>query len=729
MRCLPVVLRSPWCWLGLGCWLSLSGQAFGKITATPSRGFHEGAIVVKLASDSTGELRYTLDGSVPGPAQGKPFPAGGLRIETTTVLRAAVLDDEGKLVDRATHTYLFPKSVAQQTAKRPGYIDSLNSWRLRYNQFFDWEMDPDIVNDHENNGDIATHLLSLPSLSVALSREDFNHFYENHAERGIHYERPASVELLYPSQPAFESFRGFQVHCGIRMQGGGAALKARKKSFRLLFKKDYGPGKLRYPLFESAPHHASSAVDFFDNVILRAGGNANWSKDEAWKHEPATYLRDPLVRDSQIAVCGFVARSTFVHLYLNGFYFGLYNLAERPDDKFQASYWGGQPEDYHSLNHGGTVGGDASAWEDLLFSARPDAAFPELASRIDIPSFCDYLINQWCFGPGDWSWNNYYGGLRIAPEPGPVRFFTWDAEFSLWTHTGYLESNDRGWANPLFVHGFSRRRSPLIRLWNALTEHPDFKLAFADRVYRHCFGDGALTESQTLARFDRLMRSIESAIVAESARWGDSAHGQEDAPRTRHGNWYPECRALRKLISGNVVHFIADLQAEGLYPRAVPPILSPPPGPAPLAAGTVLTLSAPARQRGVIYFTTDESDPHAPVGSGSGPGEPSASAKVFEGQPFVLSAPTRLKARFLARTGEWSPLEEGLYLTGPLGFPLRITEPMAHPKGDQAYEFIEPHSFINRGKNPKKIVAGAFGIRLIWNLPKHQTLQPKGHLQ
>ncbi len=40
-----------------------------------------------------------------------------------------------------------------------------------------------------------------------------------------------------------------------------------------------------------------------------------------------------------------------------------------------------------------------------------------------------------------------------------------------------------------------------------------------------------------------------------------------------------------------------------------------------------------------------------------------------------------------------------------------------------------PHSFINRGKNPKKIVAGAFGIMLIWNLPKHQTLQPKSHLQ
>ena len=54
-----------------------------------------------------------------------------------------------------------------------------------------------------------------------------------------------------------------------------------------------------------------------------------------------------------------------------------------------------------------------------------------------------------------------------------------------------------------------------------------------------------------------------------------------------------------------------------------------------------------------------------------------------------------------------------------------------HVKGlrKETEEYKKPHSFINRGKNPKKIVAGAFGIRLIWNLPKHQTFQPKSHIQ
>ena len=37
---------------------------------------------------------------------------------------------------------------------------------------------------------------------------------------------------------------------------------------------------------------------------------------------------------------GLGAHGTFVHLYLNGFYWGLYNLAERPDGWFTSAYLG-----------------------------------------------------------------------------------------------------------------------------------------------------------------------------------------------------------------------------------------------------------------------------------------------------------------------------------------------------------------------------------------------------
>ncbi len=647
----------------------------------PVRGFFDKPFHATITTATPGKIRYTLDGSTPDHAAGKPY-TGRIRIDRTSVLRVAVIGSDDRPVESTTHTYLFVSQVRHQEAEPAGYVNEIESWRLRYDQVFDWAMDPEIVNDTARNGRLEDHLLALPTLSIALAREDFNFLYRNHAERGLPYEKPASVELLYPRRDAYRSFSGFQINCGIRMQGGGAVIKARKKSFRLLFKKEYGAGKLDYPLFESAPHHAATAVDVFDNVILRAGGNANWSKDEAWKHAPTTYLRDTLVRDSQIAVAGYGARSTFVHLYINGRYFGLYNIAERPDDKFQASYWGGQPEDYHSFNHGGSVSGDDSAWSDLLSRARRRPEEANLFQEIDVPAFCDYLINQWYFGSGDWPWNNYYGGLRLEPRREPVRFFTWDAEFSLWTHTGYLESNDRGWANPLFIRGYSRRRSPLITLWNAVAEDPGFRLTFADRVYKHCYGNGALTEAKTKARFTKLQQALEGAIVAESARWGDAAYGQEEDPRTRHGNWLPECESILTLIEGNVEHFVKDLRRESLYPHTDPPLLPRPEKPVPVGTRVPLTLADGTD--GTVYFTLDESDPRS-----SATDAPAATAWHYTGEPITLERPTILKARTRSPQGEWSALAEQLYLTTELGFPVRIHELMANPKGEQSLEFVE----------------------------------------
>lgn len=711
--------RSRFLWLFLLLAIhASSSEGFAELSVHPPRGFYDRPLTVTLQSSVPGKIHYSLNGASPLSDQGQVYQAP-LKINKTSVLRVAQRSTTDDSISRTTHTFLFVDQVKEQEAKPTGYVTEIESWRLRYDQEFDWAMDPEIVDDLERHGQLRDHLLDLPTLSVVLDRKDFNFLYRNHAERGAFFEKPASIELLYPDAPKFARFQGFHVHCGIRMQGGGAVIKARKKSFRLLFKKDYGPGKLRYPLFESAPHHARTATQVFDNVILRAGGNANWSKDEAWKHEPATYLRDPLVRDSQIAVCGFGARSAFVHLYLNGFYFGLYNLAERPDDKFQASYWGGEAEDYYALNHGGDVGGDASAWHDLFDLARQDdaEARAKLERRIDLPSFCDYLINQWYFGSGDWPWNNYYGGLRVAPQPGPLRFFTWDAEFSLWTHTGYLESNDRAWANPLFVHGFSRRRSPLIALWNAVSEDPNFRLLFADRVYRHCFRNGALTEESTQSRFKTLRKTIENAIVAESARWGDSSFGLENDPRTRDGNWHPECDTIQQLLNGNVAHFITALRDESLYPSIDPPALPVPEGP--VAKGTLIEISLPLGNEGTIHFTTDESDPRDPA-----TGQPAATSWKDPKGPLTIDRPTIVKCRLRSPSGEWSALAEQRYLIETFAFPVKITELMANPKGEQALEFLE---LKNLG--PITMPLGSYRFEGIdFQFPPLTTLPPQGVL-
>jgi len=54
------------------------------------------------------------------------------------------------------------------------------------------------------------------------------------------------------------------------------------------------------------------------------------------------------------------SRGTFVHLYLNGVYWGVYNAVERPDEQFAAEYYGGNSDDWFYTNHGEYVNSNTS---------------------------------------------------------------------------------------------------------------------------------------------------------------------------------------------------------------------------------------------------------------------------------------------------------------------------------------------------------------------------------
>ena len=201
------------------------------------RGFYDSEFELEIATDLEGaSIRFTTDGSPPSREVGTVYE-DPLKIAKTTVVRVLAFTEEEET--QATHTYLFAADVAKQEAKPDGYIDSINSGRHGASRphTFDWAMDPEVLEDVANNGRLEDHLSSLPSLALTMDVEDLNYIYRNHTKRGVRYERATSVELIYPDVEKFEGFKGFQIVCGIRMQGGGAVDQARKKSFRLLFKR------------------------------------------------------------------------------------------------------------------------------------------------------------------------------------------------------------------------------------------------------------------------------------------------------------------------------------------------------------------------------------------------------------------------------------------------------------------------------------------------------------
>ena len=169
------------------------------------------------------------------------------------------------------------------------------------------------------------------------------------------WERPASIEMIWP-----DGQEGFQANCGARIYGD-VGRREKKKSIRLLFKGMYGQTKLDYPLF------GEEAAQEFDTFILRANFNDGYPYGQA----KTQYLRDEWSRRLQLALGQPAAHGRYVHLYINGLYWGLYNPVERPDASFAAAYCGGDKDDWDAYNSGSPTGGSTGTSYSGMLNAAP----------------------------------------------------------------------------------------------------------------------------------------------------------------------------------------------------------------------------------------------------------------------------------------------------------------------------------------------------------------------
>lgn len=667
------------------------------------RGFYEEPIAVAITTETPGaSIHYTTDGSAPSETHGTLYTEP-LILAGTTVLRAMAFHEGMEPTNVDTQTYLFLDDILQQPPAPPGLP---TTWGARD---ADYAMDPGIVEDPSYRDLLPAALQALPSLSLALDPGDMfgpDGLYHNGGSGDNKpWERATSLELIYA-----DGSEGFQIDCSVRPHSHVVL----KRSFKLLFRAEYGPVKLRFPFFESAPLHGDSAVTKLDRLILRAGLNRAWTN--RWNPDDTCYTRDQWARDSQIAMSGLGSHGMFVHLYINGLYWGLYNAVERPDAWFTSAYRGGEQEDWYAVNHSGTVSGDRDRFDALRdLAERGGLADPgrygELESLLDLEQYCDYLILNWYAGTGDWPGNNWYGGNRNHPA-GPALFFCWDAEdiFDPLGSGRPGRSNDGAWVRPEFRQGGSSGHI-LPVIWHAARENPDFLCLFADRVYRHCFHDGALTEESSRTRWLVLNQSIQEAILGESARWGDAREGEGDPLRTPEDDWWPEVERVSSVsIEGNVGRFLDALRDESFYPAIDPPAFSRQGGLVP--PGYPLTLESTSGS-GDIFFTLDGIDPRP-----AGGGEVSAEASLYT-TPVPIMKEGIVRARVLDQ-GTWSALGQADFLLPQDFGKLRFTEIMYHPPpvgdvdGDE-FEFLE---LKNTGDTDLSLTGVHFSDGIAFEFPK-----------
>ncbi|MBM3883057.1 MAG: hypothetical protein FJ387_25630 [Verrucomicrobia bacterium] len=622
------------------------------------------------------QIRYTTNGSEPTEANGLTY-AGPLQVAGTQVVRAAAFKANHLPARPTTHTYLFPDQVVRQPNNPAGFPTAWGGGAPAA----DYEMDPEIVQDARYAGRLVPALTALPTLSLVTAIDSLwggQGIYSNPTSEGVAWERATSVEWLDPA-----GGDGFQVDAGLRIQGGASRNPSNspKHALRLLFKGDYGAKQLEFPVFGRA------GVSTFDTLVLRAGYNNSWVHWSPAQRAQAQYLQDEWIRATQRAMDQPSTRGTFAHVYLNGLYWGIYNVTERPSAAFAAAHLGGEKEEWDALNSGVVVDGDLSAWNTLMNLANAglssNAAYEAIQQYVDVVNLADFIILNHFGGNSDWDDHNWYAARRRMAGAG-YKFFNWDSERTIEGLTvNVLNVNNNG--------------KP-TRLYQQLRQNAEFRVLFADRLHAHFFQQGALTPAPSIERWSQLATLIEPALIAESARWGDyrrDVHVRGAAelytPKT---HYEPERdRILTQYFPQRRDRVLADYTAAGLYPALAAPTFSQPGGR--VARGFSLRLSAPA---GTIYYTTDGSDPRL---YGSGASSPQA---VRYTNPLLLNATVVVQARVWSNAN-WSALARATFQVGELGLPIRFTEIMYHPPGGDAFEFIE---LTNLGGTPLDL--GGFSL-------------------
>ena len=586
------------------------------LTVSPNRGFYQSAQSLTLSTISdTATIYYTTDGTPPLDASGNPTTSAQtysapIAINQTTVLRAAAALTGFAATDSVSHTYvLLDIDGAAANGTDPG---GLNTPFLQQTQpagygalsSGDYNMGTSVSQStiqSAGHGGISISqamlqgMRDVPTISIALPKEDFaggNGIYSNSTAQGLAWERACSAEFI----PAENDTRSdFQENCGLRVQGGASREpnKSPKHSLSFRFREEYGAGRLKQALFPD------SDVDNFNSIALRAGYNNSWIHSDSNQRGRASMIRDQWMRESMLDMGHEDAgRGFLAHVFINGLYWGLHNVAERQDNVHYAHYNGGDSDQIDALNGTKFVQGTSTAWNTMK-SVVSTKDWADIQQVLDVDTYIDYQILQRYGANQDLKTNGNWraaggGPFTIATEMRPWKLFSWDGERVLESPTDTLVPLD-----PMGIRG-------------TLETMPEYRLRFADRAQFHLTGNGALTPARSQARWVKYADPIDKAIIAESARWGDHRRN----PAYTRTEWLTEqTRLYNTYFPVRTANVINKLTTDNLYDKIEQPefkvdgIVS---TAGYIAPGSALTVTGP---EGFIYYTLDGSDPANPDGT------------------------------------------------------------------------------------------------------------------
>ena len=442
-----------------------------ELSFSYSTGFYDDQLIyVDIYSNDTDvDIYYTLDGSDPN--------------EDSYLYTSAISISENKVIKAASYKNGWLKSPIKTCT----YIleDSSHDFPTVF-----------LSTAPDNFFDYYTGIYVMgPNAS-----DDYPHFGANFWED---WERPIFLEVLEIDGTYFSSPAGVKIF-------GGWSRGQDQKSFSIFARGDYGASEFSYPFFPNQD------IEEFQSLVLRNSGN-DWN---------FTMLRDGymtgIFEDIDLDIQAY--RPMLV--YLNGDFWGLYNLREKVNEHFIASHHPVDPDELDLIEvqtaNEGTID-NYYALINFIENANMESSqvYDYLSNWIDIDNHIDYNIAQIFIDNRDWPGNNikYW---RPHSEDGLWRWILYDTDFGFgipWNGIGYdfntlefaTEENGPGWPNPPWSTFLLRK------MLENQNYRERFINIFSDRL------NTVFKPAHLVNRLDSLASYIEDVIPIHQERWSNSA--------------------------------------------------------------------------------------------------------------------------------------------------------------------------------------------------------------
>lgn len=361
--------------------------------------------------------------------------------------------------------------------------------------------------------------------------------------------------------------------------------------------------------------------DEYQRLILRAAGDDNYPAANHPQNAGSAHIRDAYIHD--LAERGNlhvdVRRSEKCIIYLNGQYWGVYDLRERPDDHdFTDFYYGQGKYDIQYIKTWGNTwaeyGGQQALddWAVLYdFIQNNDMSnptnFKTVAEQYDYESLVDYVIVNSFTVCSDWlNWNTgWWRGFN--PDGGHQKwgYILWDNDATFAHYINYTGIPDTSpYADPCNPEQLAGWQDPMghIQVLNKLRQNPNFDQYYITRqvdLWNTVFGC-----ENMLTYLDSIIAKIQPEMQQHADRWyGD------------FGEWQQNANKLRNFISircGELSNGLGDCyQLDGPFQTV---LLVDPPGAGTIKANTLTYNQFPASAQlfgGVdLKLLATENDPN-----------------------------------------------------------------------------------------------------------------------